>query len=229
MATESAEPQYRASDVLRDPAFLLDAAVAPLLFVGANALLGLVPAAAVAVAFAATMVTWRVLRRERVANALLGLAGVAIAVSVAIATGSPEGFFWPRVFTSAAWALGLVATVVIRRPAIAFLVHTLYRLPWSWLTHDRVRPAYSEVTLGWAAWSAVRAVVYGLLILAGEAEALAGLSLALAFVPFVLIWASYRYVAWRLPRLNAPWPDEVERAPEGAWAGRGDPPAVSRS
>jgi hypothetical protein len=228
VSTESADRQYRASDVLRDPAFLLDAALAPVLFVGANALLGLVPAAVVAVAFAATMVTWRLLRHERVANALLGLIGVAIAVSVAIATGSPEGFFWPRVVTSAGWALALVGTVMARRPAIAFLAHTLYRLPWSWLTHDRVRPAYSEVTLGWAAWSAVRAVVYGFLILAGEAALLAGLSLALAWVPFVLVWASYRYVAWRLVGLNAPGLDEVEPAAEGVWAGRSDPPAVSR-
>jgi hypothetical protein len=55
----------------------------------------------------------------------------------------------------------------------------------------------------------LRAVVHLVLILAGEAAALATLSLALAWVPFLLVWPSYRYVSWRLTRLQPPWPEQL--------------------
>jgi hypothetical protein len=212
VSTESADRQYRFTDLLRDPAFLIDTALAPVVFVAASAWFGLVPAAVVAVTLAVAVLTWRLLRRERFANALLGLLGVLLAVSIAIATGSAEGYFWPKVFISAAWALALVGSVVVGRPAIAFLAHSLYRLPWAWLTHDQVRPAYAEATLMWAAWAALKAGVYLLLILAAEPAALAAVSTVLTFLPFLLMYATYRYIAWRLPRLNPPWPEELARA-----------------
>jgi hypothetical protein len=135
--------------------------------------------------------------------------GVIVAVSIALATGTAEGYFWPRMFLNAGWALAFLVSVVVGRPAISFVVHSLYRFPWTWLSHVRVRPAFAELTLAWAAFFAVKAGVFLLLIVAGEAGVLAIVSFALGWPAFVvLFWAGYRYVGWRLGRLDAPAPPE---------------------
>jgi hypothetical protein len=209
----SAARQYRARDAFRDRGFLIDTLLAPLLFVAVNAAFGLVPAAASAVALALIVLSWRAFRRERATNAVLGLLGVIIATSIALATGSAAGYFWPRALLNAGWALAFLGSVVIGRPAIAFFAHSLYRLPWTWLSDARVRPAFAEVTLAWAVFFAVKAAVFLLLIVAGKAGVLAVVTFVLGWPAFIfLLWAGYRYVGWRLQRLGAPDPWKSEDA-----------------
>ena len=211
--TVSAVRQYRVRDVFRDPGYVIDTLLAPLVFVAVNAVLGLRVAAAAAVGLAVIVLSSRLLRRQRAGNALLGLVGVLIAVSIALALGSAEGYFWPRVFVNAGWALAFLVSVVIGRPGVSFFVHSLYRLPWTWLSHPRVRPAFAELTLAWVAFFAVKAGVYLLLIAEGEAGLLAIVSFALGWPAYLIVLAAgYRYVGWRLSRLRAPTPDDVAAA-----------------
>jgi Protein of unknown function (DUF3159) len=209
--------QYRARDAFRDRGFLVDTLLAPVLFVGVNAAFGLVPAAASAVALVLIVLLWRALRREPVTNAVFGLLGVIAAASIALATGSAAGYFWPRALLNAGWALVFLGSIALGRPAIAFFAHSLYRLPWAWLSDVHVRPAFAEATLAWAAFFIVKAAVYVLLIVAGEAGVLAIVSFVLGWPAFIfLLWAGYRYVGWRLAQLGAPDPWKSQDAAAAA-------------
>jgi hypothetical protein len=205
--------RYSASDLFRDRSYLVDAALAPIVFVAVNAAAGLAPAAAAALGLAFAVLVWRVARRESARNAVFGLVGVALAATIALTTGSAEGYFWPRALLNAVWSLAFLASVTVGRPAIGLMSQALYGIPTAWYVHERVRPAFAEITLVWAAFFALKAAVYLLLILAGEAAVLAGVSFALGWPAFVvLVWLSFRYVAWRLRRLSAPAPPEPEAA-----------------
>jgi intracellular septation protein A len=205
--------RYSTWDMFRDRAYLVDAALAPIVFVAVHAAVGLTAAAAAALGLAVAALVWRLARRQPARNAVFGLVGVVLAATIAVTTGSAEGYFWPRVLLNSAWSLAFVVSVAVGRPAIGLMSQAFYGIPPAWYGHERVRPAFSEVTLVWAGFFALKAAVYLLLILAGEAAVLAGVSFALGWPAFVLLlWLSFRYVAWRLRKLEAPAPPEAEAA-----------------
>ena len=191
--------------MLRDPRAIVDTGVGPVAFVTVNAIAGLEPAAAVAVAIQLVITAERLLRRRPVTNAVGGLLGTGLAVFIALRSGSAEGYFVPRMLYAAALALVFAGSVVIRKPIVGILIGALYRAPKEWIGERRVRRAFAEVTLAWSGLFAFRATVYLVLIAAGKAGWLAFASVAMGWPAFLLlVFFSYRYVPWRLDQLGAP-------------------------
>ena len=197
---------------------LVDSALSPALFVGVNLIWGLTAGAIAALVLAVLIMLYRLAKKQDITYAFGGVFGTGIAVFIALKTGSTEGFFWPKVLTNSLIFLGLGASVLVKKPAIGFLMETLMQAPSKWWQHDRVRPALSEWTLVWALSAAVKAVVYLLLILAGRDGALLGVSVAFGYpLTAVLGFGGYVYIRERLKRLDAPSMDSF-KTPEPAAA-----------
>jgi len=179
--------------------------VGPVAFVTVNAIAGLEPAAAVAVAIQLMITAERLVRRRPVTNAVGGLLGTGLAVFIALRSGSAEGYFVPRMIYAAVLALVFAGSVAVRRPVVGILIGALYRAPSEWLADRRVRRAFAEVSLAWAGLFAFRALVYLVLISAGKAGWLAVASVAMGWPAFLLLlFFSYRYTPRRLAQLGAP-------------------------
>lgn len=195
---------------------IVDSALSPAVFVGVNLVAGLTAAAIAALALAVLIMLYRLAKGQDVTYAFGGVFGTGIAVFIALKTGDTEGFFWPKVFTNAAIFFGLAASVAFKKPAIGFLMETIMQVPSRWWQHPRVRPALSEWTLVWALSSAVKAVVYLLLILADRDGALLGMSVAFGYpLTAFLGFGGYLYIRARLKRLDAPAMDAF-RTPAAA-------------
>jgi hypothetical protein len=206
---------YSPADMLRDKRAIVDTGLAPIVFIVANTIAGLNVAAIAAGVVAVGLMLERLLRRASPVNAVGGLIGTGIAVYIALRTGTPEGFFWPKVAQNAAYGVVFLISILIRRPLIGVIVQAIYQWPSGYTRDPRVRPAFSVASLAWVVLFGVRAVVYTVLILAGKAEWLGAVVLVLGWPAFAAtIFFSYRYVTWWLQRTGAPDPDEY-RAEQG--------------
>jgi uncharacterized membrane protein len=203
----------RARDALEDRSLLVDTALSPIVFLAVNALAGLNAAAIAALGLAVAVVLTRLVRRQPVTNALGGLVGVGIAVLIALATGSAEGYFLPRVVLNAFWALAFLVSIVARRPAIGIFAQLVHGLPEDWLANPPVRRAFTEATMIWVVYYAGKAIIYGVLIQAGELGALAAVSFVLGWPLFIgLFAATYWFLRRRIERLGGPPPPDPSPA-----------------
>lgn len=198
-----------ARDLLADRRVLFDTVLPPLVFVTANAVLGLVVAALAALTLAAGAVLYRLWRRQRLMYALSGLGGVALAVGFALVSGTASGFFVPGILTSGLAGLAYLVSVFVRRPLVAVLSAAIYRWPLDWYWHPKVRPAYSEITLGWAALYLAKAALQVVLVRREAVGWLAAARIATGWPAFaLLILVTYAYVNRRLAHLGGPSVDQ---------------------
>ncbi|MGH2948172.1 MAG: DUF3159 domain-containing protein [Solirubrobacteraceae bacterium] len=198
-----AERQPSPLDILRDRRAIVDTGLGPVAFVSVNALTDLETAAVVALAISVVIALFRALRREPLTNAFAGVLGTGLAVYIALRTGTAEGYFVPRALQNTGLALAFTASVAFRRPIVGYVVAALYRLPGSWVRDPRMRRAFAEASLAFAALFTLRAVVYSVLIAAGREGALAGAVIVLGWPAFLgVLWFTYRYVPRRLTQLG---------------------------
>jgi hypothetical protein len=188
---------YSARDILGHPR-VIDAVLPPIVFISTYGFVGLVPAAAAAVAISAVLLVVRLRRGEGAAGPLGGILGTGVAVGIALATGRAENYFLPRVITNAAAGAVLVASIIARRPAVGLIAAALYRLPREWMAQPEVRHVFVVATWPWVALCVLRASVYGILINAGEVGWLAAVTTILGWPTFAaLLIATYAYVRRR--------------------------------
>lgn len=208
----------RARDLLADRRVLFDTVLPPLVFVTANAVLGLGVAAAASLVLAIGAVGYRLWRRQRLMYALSGLGGVTVAVGFALASGSASGFFVPGILTSGLAGLAYLVSTLVRRPLVAVLSAAIYRWPLDWYWHPKVRPAYSEITLVWAALYLGKAALQLMLVQREAVGWLATARIATGWPAFAaLVLVTYAYVSRRLAHLDGPSVDE--------WRAQKEPPA----
>lgn len=132
-------------------------------FVIASSISGLVPAIVAALAVAALILVWRLIRRDSPQPAFSGFFGVALCALIAYLLGESKGYFLLGIWMSLVWAVVVAASVLIRRPLVGYA--------WSWATGrgDRWREvpravyAFDVASVGWVLVFAARFVVQGLL------------------------------------------------------------------
>lgn len=162
---------------LLSPQGVVDSLLAPLVFLVVFKLAGLGPATIAAGALALAVVALRTLTGKDTAAAWGGAAGVLIGCLIARATGTGEGFFWPKVATNALWALALMVSIAVRRPLVGVAWALLHRQPPSWGFRRQVRGTFAALTALWAAGYLLRVGVY-LKLLAGDQDATGALAVA---------------------------------------------------
>jgi uncharacterized membrane protein len=84
-----------------------------------------------------------------------------------------------------------------------------------------VRPAYTEVTVAWAVFFALKLVVQLLLLQEAQASALAIIQVMMGWpATIVLLVLSYLYGQWRLKQLHGPSVSEFKAHAEPPWTGQ---------
>ena len=83
---------------------LIYSALPVLVLVPVNTAFGLLPALFAALAVAAAILVWRLVRRDSVQPALAGFIGVGISALIAWIVGASKGYFLLGIWTSLLWA-----------------------------------------------------------------------------------------------------------------------------
>jgi hypothetical protein len=196
---------------------LLDSVIPPLVFLLLNALFGFSVAVGGALALALGLTVLRLVKGQPPGYALGGLVGVLLALLL----GRAEGYFLRDIISAAGIALAALASVVARRPLVAWTSHLARGWPWAWYWHPKVRPAYAEVTLAWGIFFALKALLQWALLQRETAGLLSVINVILGWpATIVLLVASYLYGTWRLRNLGGPSVEEFEQDAEPPWEGQ---------
>ena len=200
---------------------LLDLLLPPVVFLVVNAIFGLRAAGWVALALALGFTGLRVLRGQPVGYALGGVGGVALALLLVRLSGRAEGYFLPGIITGGLTVLLCVASLIARRPLVAWTSHLTRGWPRAWYWHPRVRPAYAEVTAAWTLFFALRWLLQLNLFRAAEVDQLAWLNVLTGWpATIVLLAASYLYGQWRLQQREGPSVEEFKADEPPPWEGQ---------
>jgi len=163
----------------------------------------------------------RLHRRQPLQFALGGAVSVAFAIALSLVFGRAEAYFLPALVNGAIVFVVTLFSVLVRRPLVAWTSYLARRWPLGWYWHPRVRPAYSEVTLAWAAVFGLRLWLQVQLYRSQDPEAFALLTTLGGWpTTVVLLVASYLYGTWRLKQLHGPSVDEFKTAAAPPWRGQ---------
>ncbi len=156
-------PEVRAGalvDALGGGRGLVDSAVPATVFVLTRiATDSLGTAIAVALASGAALAGLRVSRGQSLQQVGSGFLGLLVAVLVARATGTGEGFFLPGIVLTAAWGVGFVVSLLLGRPAVGLALPLLDPRYAGWQAHPGLLRAARTATAFWAVTFFVRAGV----------------------------------------------------------------------
>jgi hypothetical protein len=200
---------------------IVDAILPPVAFLLLNAVAGFAVASWGSLAVAGALGALRLIRGQPLGYALGGLAVTGLAILAARLSNQAEGYFLPSLINGGLTTLICLISVVMGRPLVAFTSHLARGWPLTWYWHPRVRPAYSEVTLAWAVFFALRLALQWSLFQRAEAAILGILSVIMGWpATIVLLVVSYLYGTWRLQNLNGPSVEELKADAEPPWEGQ---------
>ncbi|MFN2617747.1 MAG: DUF3159 domain-containing protein, partial [Thermoleophilaceae bacterium] len=195
LATGNAE---KPSDLFGGARGLVDSGLPPVAFVAVNAARGLTAATWAAVAVGVALLAVRLARKEPLRHTVSGFLGVLIAALIARGTGRAENFFLPGIVINAVYGGGFLVSAMVRKPLVGVLLRQFSDKPPDWHDDPRVRRAYAEATVGWAAVFIARVIVQSLLVAAGRPGWLAVTKIAMGWPLFLgalaltLPWVSRR-------------------------------------
>lgn len=200
---------------------LLDAIFPPVVFLVVNSIAGFDLAMWVALAIAATLAIFRLVRSQSLIYASGGVFGVLFAFLLARWTGRAEGFFLPSILNSVLMVLLCIVSVLVGKPFVAWSSFLARRWPLAWYWLPEVRPAYSEVTLMWGTFFMIRVVIQLGLFQQQKADSLAWLNLLGGWPALVILLViSYLYGVWRLENLGGPSVEEFRSGALPPWQGQ---------
>ena len=200
---------------------LLDTVVPPILFLLLNGLAGFTAAMFGALGFAVLIAIVRLSRKESLVYALGGIGSVGFAIALAYLVGSDEGYFIPGIVNGGlAVAIALVS-LLIRKPMVAWTSYLARRWPLDWYWHERVRPAYTEVTVAWLLYFALKWWWQASLFQANAVDELTLVNTLTGWpATIALLIVSYMYGTWRLAQLGGPSVDEFKNNTPAPWLGQ---------
>lgn len=208
--------------VVLERSHIFDAIVPPLVFLIVNALLGLPAAIWGSLGLAVLLTVTRLVTGESLGYALGGLGATAVAILAIRVSDQAAGYFLPGLITGSLTILVCVVSVLVRRPLVALTSHVVRAWPLEWYRHLQVRPAYTEVTLAWAAYFTLRLALQGFLFFREvETTILGVINVILGWPATVLLLVvSYLYGTWRLQNLGGPSVEEFEKGADPPWEGQ---------
>jgi hypothetical protein len=200
---------------------LLDTVVPTIVFLIVNGTLGFQYAMWSSLIMAVIITLMRLRRRQSLQFALGGVASVVLAIGLSLMVGRAEAYFLPAIANGAVVFIVTLASVIVRRPLVAWTSYFARRWPQGWYWHPRVRPAYSEVTLAWAVIFGLRLWLQIILFRAEDPEAFAALTTLGGWpTTIVLLVLSYLYGTWRLRQLGGPSVEEFQAGVAPPWKGQ---------
>ena len=200
---------------------ILDSLVPPIIFLVFNAALGFTAALWASLGGALLIGLFRAFKHQPLMYAFGGVGGVLVALAIARLLGRSEGFFLPGLLTGGLTVALCLVSVLVKRPLVAWTSYLTRRWPLDWYWHDRVRPAYSEVTLAWMIFFSLRLLLQFQLFQRAAAQVLGWVQLLTGWPALILLLiGSYLYGIWRLGDLKGPSVEEFKTGAEPPWFGQ---------
>lgn len=195
---------------------VVDGVVPVVLFLTVDALAGLGWAMGAATGWAAGLVLWRLVRRQRTGVVVwVALAYVLARGAAGILTQSKVVFFGPGVAQTGLLGLVFLGSVVVRRPAVGYIAPVIYPFEDFVREHPAYRRAFTHLTLIWSAYLLAHVVLDVWLLKSVSASAFVALRSVISWpVLLALFVFSLRYprrVFRREPAL-LPYVEASERA-----------------
>mgnify|MGYP005855501713 CR=1 FL=1 len=198
---------------------VFDSLLPPLLFLIINAIAGLNTAMYASLILGGLLTISRLVRRQPLIYALGGLAGAGAAYLISRFLGRAEGVFIPGIANGVLTVILCLVSVLVRRPVVAWTSFLARRWPLGWYWHERVRPAYSEVTMAWGVFFAIRTAIQYLLFVVKQIEILTLINFVAGWPAMILLLiASYLFGSWRLRNLHGPSVDEYISGTPPPWS-----------
>ena len=200
---------------------IVDAALPPVVFLVLSVVLGLQVASWGSVVVALALSGRRLLMGQPLGYALGGLGTTLLAILAAQLSNRAQGYFLPNLVNGGLTVLVCLGSLAVKRPLVALTSHLARGWPLKWYWHARVRPAYSEVTLAWTLFFALRLALQWFLFREAEAAVLGVFSLVMGWpATILLLIASYLYGTWRLRNLGGPSVEEFQQELDPPWEGQ---------
>lgn len=205
-------------EVFQQRPLLTGSALPPLIFLLLVGFTGVWWAAGIAWATAVLLALFNWRRQQAIMPVVWGAVLVAVAALAAQVVGGETGFFLPTLLSRVGVVVVAVVSIIVGRPMVAWTSYLARRWPWQWYWHPLVRPAYSEVTWGWAVFFALRLLLQWVYFQRGDARTLAVVEVVTGWpATLLLLIATYLYGTWRLRRLGGPSVDEFKAGAERPW------------
>lgn len=200
---------------------IIDVVVPPLVFILVNRFASLTIATVSALLIAIGLLALRLARGRSFGYAIGGLVSAGLAALLAYLTQTPSGFFLPGL-VSGGLTVGLaLLSLLFKRPLAAWSSHLTRGWPLEWYWHPKVRPAYQEVTWGWAVFFGARFYIQLQAYLQNDSASLGIIQLLTGWPALIVVLAlSYIYGLWRLGNLQGPSVEEFEQDAEPPWEGQ---------
>lgn len=199
----------------------IDSLIPPIIFLILNALTDFEIALWGALGIALIIAVYRLFNHQNIRYAFGGIGGVLLAMLIARLVGEAQGYYLPGIVGGFLTVFLCLIGLLIKRPLAAWTSALTRRWPLEWYWHPLVRPAYSEVTLFWGIFFAIRAFLQFRLYQLGEVATLGVVQLFLGWPALILLLVvSYLYGVWRLRNLEGPSVDEFITGAEPPWEGQ---------
>ena len=200
---------------------LLDTILPPILFLLLNGLAGFTAAMIGALGLCVLIALLRLRRGQSLLYALAGMGSVGLAIALALLLGRSEGFFLPGIVNGGLTIALALVSLLICKPMVAWTSYLARRWPLDWYWHEKVRPAYTEVTRAWIIFFALR-LLWQVTLFQGQDVSQLALVNTLTGWPatIVLLIVSYLYGTWRLAQLQGPSVEEFNNNTPAPWQGQ---------
>ena len=138
---------------------LIYSALPVMVLVPVSTAFGLLPAILSALAVAAAILIWRLVRHDSLQPAVTGFVGVGVSALIAWIVGASKGYFLLGIWTSLIWAIVFAVSILVRRPVVGFIWSWVNGHDRSWRSSRRAVLAFDVATLTWVAVFASRFLV----------------------------------------------------------------------
>jgi hypothetical protein len=200
---------------------VLDVTLPPVLFVAVNSFSTAQWALISAVGSAFAFFIIRLINKGNTHYALGGLAAVLLAGGFALLGESVAGYFLPGLISGGFTVLACLISILIKKPLAALTSHLTRGWPIAWYWHNKIRPAYAEVTLFWAAGFGLRLGIEYFLFLQDHVSVLVVIRIVMGWPYTILILIlSYLYGTWRIKELEGPSVEEYIAEKDPPWEGQ---------
>ena len=200
---------------------LLDTILPPILFLLLNGLAGFTAAMIGALGLSIVIAALRLRRDQSLLYAMAGLGSVGLAIAFALLLGRSEGFFLPGIVNGGLTVALALVSLLIRKPMVAWTSYLARRWPLDWYWHEKVRPAYTEVTVAWLAYFALKLFWQVSLFQGREIDELTLVNTLTGWpATIALLIISYLYGTRRLAQLRGPSVEEFRNGVPAPWSGQ---------
>ncbi len=199
----------------------LDTLITPLMFIITLNLFDLNTAIVTSVVLSVILLLIRVIKKEKVLYALIGLIGVLIAFVFSILGSNPKTFFIPDILGSFLVVLLVSYTLLVKRPLAIYASHLTRGWPLDWFLRKDVLPAYKEVTYVWLFYFIFRLMMDAWFFSQNQLETLVWFNTVVGYPLLILVLIiSYVYGIYQLRKLNGPGVDEFIQGKEPPYRGQ---------